>query len=83
MHMDGGQYSLWAEPIRLQSNIGQVLVIVYYNTRRSIVSAECRAHSVLASFPGSHVWAEKIKSLVHTVSACSVLPGFIGIWKFP
>ena len=35
----------------------------------------------LASYPGCSVWAEK-KSLVHTVCACSVPPGFLGIWKF-
>ena len=23
------------------------------------------------------------KTLVHTVCACSVFPGFLGIWKFP
>ena len=70
----------------LQSNVGQFLVIVYYNIRRSIVdltSVECKAQSVLALFPGSRAWSEKIKSLVHTVSACSVLPGFVGIWTFP
>ena len=33
---------------------------------------------MLASFPGSCAWAEK-KNLVHTVCACSVPPGFLGI----
>ena len=38
----------------------------------------CGVGHALGSFPGSHVWAEK-KSLVHTVCACSVLPGFLEI----
>ena len=33
----------------------------------------------LASFPGSCVGG--VKSLVHTVCACSVTPGFLGLWK--
>ena len=37
---------------------------------------------VVALFSGSCAWAEK-KSLVHTVYACSVPLGFLGIWKFP
>ena len=41
----------------------------------------CWSRVSLASFPGSSAWAER-KSLVHTVCACSVHPGFLGIWKF-
>ena len=35
---------------------------------------------LLALLPGSR---QEEKSLVHTVCACSVFPGFLGIWKFP
>ena len=36
-------------------------------------------------YPRSQVFmcGRRKKSLVHTVCACSVLPGFLGIWKFP
>ena len=33
----------------------------------------------LASFPGSCMG--RVKSLVHSVCACSVTPGFLGLWK--
>ena len=45
---------------------------------RSGMRPICNMH--LPSFPGSCAWAEK-KSLVHTICAWSVRPGFLGIWK--
>ena len=48
----------------------------------------CGSHlSELSLYPASlvprHVRGRGEKSLVHTVCAYSVFPGFLGIWKFP
>ena len=42
-------------------------------------SSDSWSLSGVASFPGSCVG--RVKSLVHTVCACSVTPGFLRLWK--
>ena len=65
------------------SGLLAVMTIFFSAFQISIISCyRATAYPVLdhlASFPGSCVGG--VKSLVHTVCACSVTPGFMGLWK--
>ena len=46
----------------------------------TVLRSKCQA---LLSLVPRLVCGLEEKSLVHTVCACSIFPGFLGIWKFP
>ena len=67
---------LGALPLALSSRFSTGYSGFYIPLGKDITSAKCPS---IASFPGSCVGG--VKSLVRTVCACSVTPGFLGLWK--
>ena len=66
------------------SRIINIQKLQEYVNELTLHATQCGGSVVLtgeeiASLPGSCVGG--VKSLVHTVCACSVTPGFLGLWK--